>query len=256
MGKELATVDASAYAALSLDMKEAAAVIHEMGGIDLRRDLMTLTGISPGGKSWDVVLPTGEIQELNAVQGVIVVRRPTRIYYETAYDPNTAEPPACWSEPDADGWWHGNSDNPKLDGSPCDACPHNKFGSAANGKGKACSEYVSLIMYRPEDALLPINVRVPPAALKALNNYKSQLLRVGLTYSKVITEVGLDAVKGATPTWTFRMLGKVDEATAKQLAARAQLFAAASAGGKPVDQSQATNEPPPAEPDEGDGPSF
>jgi hypothetical protein len=254
MGKELAVIDATGYALTSFDAKEASEAIREtVGAIDIRRDLTTLTGVNPGGKSWDLVLPTGEVEELKSVAGVIVAQRKMRSYYDTPYEPGTTTPPLCSAEPNTSGDWYGQSEDKDLDGRACESCPHNRFGTAQNGKGKACSEYTALIMYRPDDALLPINVRVPPAALKAWRNYTMALIKLDprLRLVNVVTEVALEPVKGSTPEWKFKLLGKVDEATAKQLAARAALFAAASTGAPPVDQPQ-TNEPPAAD----DAPPF
>lgn len=234
MGKELTVIDIKNYALAQLDPATAIEAIRDLvGEIDIRTDLTTLPGVTPGGKSWDVVHPTGEVEELKSVTGVIIARRPTRAYYTTAYEPGAAtEPPYCSAEPNADHEWFGNSEDRKYHGRNCAACEHNVFGTAANGKGKACSEYVSLIMYRQDDALLPINVRVPPAALKHLKNYTMGLLNLGiLKLHDAVTEVSLEPVKGAPPTWKFRLVGKVDGSMREHLIARAGLFAATA---KPV----------------------
>ena len=233
MAKELAVIDTTGYALTQLDPQTAVEAIRDLvGEIDIRTDLTTLPGITPGGKSWEVVHPTGEVEELKSVTGVIIARRPSRSYYNTPYEPGATEPPYCSAEPTGDHEWFGNSEDPKYHGRPCAKCEHNLFGSATAGKGKACSEYTSLIMYRESDTLLPISVRVPPAALKHLKNYTRGLLQLGiLKLHDAVTEIALEPVKGAPPTWKFRLVGRVDGSMRDHLVARASLFSAAA---KPV----------------------
>lgn len=255
MAKELAVINTKSYALTQIDPQEAVAAIRELvGEVDIRTDLTTLPGITPGGKAWEVVHATGEVEELKEVTGVIVARRPTRSYYATAYEPGATEPPHCWSEPDRDFNWYGRSEDPKFHGRECDKCPFNLFGSATQGggKGKACSEYVSLIMFREEDGLLPINVRVPPAALKHLKNYVSGLLRLGIfKLYDAVTKISLEPVKGAPPTWKFELVGRVDKASRDHLIARASLFAAVAAPFPAGTVTAAVSDD-----DEGDSPPF
>ena len=249
MANELAVVDTKGYALLAFDPAEAAEAIREtVGTIDPRRDLTVLVAPGPKGKTWDVVSPTGEVEELKAVRGIIVTKRPMRSYYVDAYAPGSNTPPTCSAEPDRDGEWYGQSDDAKLNGLNCGSCPFNQFGSAAVGNGKACSEYVGLIMFRQEDSLLPIMVRVPPSALKAWRGFTMGLIKLDprLRLHSIVTEISLEPVKDDVPKWHFKLVGRVDGAMAAALAARANLF-----GGAPTKQVA-----PAAEPDEGDGPPF
>lgn len=236
MGTELAIIDASDYAMLAFDPAEAAEAIRDtVGTIDPRRDLTVLVAPGPKGKAWDIVSPTGEVKEAKSVQGVIVAKRQMRAYYADAYSPGSNTPPTCSAEPNRDGEWFGQSDDPKLNGKNCDGCPFNQFESASVGNGKACSEYVGLIMYRPEDVLLPIVVRVPPSALKSWRNYLLGLIKLDprLRLHNVVTEISLEAVKDDVPKWHFKLVGKVDGTTAASIAARAGIFAS-PASAQPV----------------------
>jgi hypothetical protein len=250
--KELAVIDVTAYNMLAFDPQEAAEAIRDtVGTIDPRRDLTVLVAPGPKGKSWDLVSATGEVEELKSVTGIIVAKRQTRAYYESAYSPGSNEPPTCIAEPDRDGEWFGQSDNPKLNGQNCAACPFNQFGSASVGNGKACSEYVQALMFRPEDTLFPIVVRVPPSALKSWRAYGLGLIKMDptLRLERVVTEISLEPVKDDVPKWHFKMVGRVPEEVRATIAARAKAFASVPAAAQP----QASNEPPPAD---GDGPPF
>jgi hypothetical protein len=236
MANELTVIDASGYAMLAFDPAEAAEAIRDtVGTIDPRRDLTVLVAPGPKGKAWDIVAPTGEVDECKQIQGVIVAKRQMRAYYADAYSPGSNTPPTCAAEPNRDGEWFGQSDDPKLNGKSCDTCPFNQFGSAAVGNGKACSEYVGLIMYRPEDALLPIVVRVPPSALKPWRNYTMDLIKLDprLRLHNVVTSISLEPVKDDVPKWHFKLVGKVDGETAASIQARAGIFAAPSAAAVP-----------------------
>lgn len=246
---EVTVIEPKDYALLAFDPAEAAEAIREtVGTIDPRRDLTVLVAPGPKGKSWDVVSPAGEVEEMRSVTGIIVAKRPMRSYYADAYSPGSNTPPTCSAEPDKDGDWFGQSDDSKLNGQNCAGCPFNQFGSAAVGNGKACSEYVGLIMYRPEDSLLPIVVRVPPSALKAWRGYTMGVIKADprTRLHNIVTEISLEPVKDDVPKWHFRLAGKVDPATAASIAARASLFSSA-APAKPVAETNQSG------PDVGDG---
>jgi hypothetical protein len=240
MANELAVIDTKNYAMLAFDPAEAAEAIREtVGTIDPRRDLTVLVAPGPKGKAWDIVSPTGEVDEAKSVSGIIVAKRQMRAYYADAYSPGSSTPPTCSAEPNRDGDWYGQSDDDRLNGKNCDTCPFNQFGSASVGNGKACSEYVGLIMYRPDDVLLPIVVRVPPSALKAWRGYTMALIKLDprLRLHNVVTEISLEPVKDDVPKWHFKLVGKVDGTTAAGIAARASLFGAPT-------QATVPNEPP------------
>jgi hypothetical protein len=72
--------------------------------------------------------------------------------YEAAYDPETPSVPVCYafSRDEQDMHPHEESSDPQD--KSCDGCPHNEFGSAPTGKGKACKNVVRLMVIT-EDAL-------------------------------------------------------------------------------------------------------
>jgi hypothetical protein len=65
-------------------------------------------------------------------------------YYDVAFDPNNPRSPVCYAFGYPDPTTGKVTGMTPYDGcekpqsTDCDSCPHNKFGSAENGKGKAC----------------------------------------------------------------------------------------------------------------------
>lgn len=115
-------------------------------------------------KSMTFVMPSGEkIDGQDGIMGFIVAHFTTRTYYEKAYNPKGEPvPPDCKSidciTPDAD--------SPKKQAESCAACPHNVFGSATVGKGKACKEYIRMFLVNPEFGEPPLAMlTLPPSSI-------------------------------------------------------------------------------------------
>jgi hypothetical protein len=116
-----------------------------------------------------------------------------KIFYEHGYEEGSSSPPDCWStdgqKPDAAA--------PKKQCATCAGCPHNAFGSAPNGKGKACqdSKRVAIVPAANVDNDVfggPMLLRVPPASLKELRSYADKLNALGYDYWTVVTRLSLD----------------------------------------------------------------
>jgi hypothetical protein len=75
----------------------------------------------------------------NKLQAVILDSVLENCFYDTDYDEDDPQPPVCYAfaRDDKDMKPHENSSKPQAES--CAVCPHNKFGSAPNGKGKACA---------------------------------------------------------------------------------------------------------------------
>lgn len=85
---------------------------------------------------------------------IVLAQQAERAYYEGTYDPSKPQVPACYSfdlqSP------HPSSDHPQS--ATCDGCDHNKWGSARQGKGKACRESSRV-------AILPANAPLDAAPM-------------------------------------------------------------------------------------------
>lgn len=81
-------------------------------------------------------------------------------YFEGAYDPNNPASPVCYAfgSPDGEDEQMGpheavvKAGKAQSESGLCSDCPHNEWGSAETGRGKACKNVVSLAMIT-EDAL-------------------------------------------------------------------------------------------------------
>lgn len=106
-----------------------------------------------------------------------------RAYYPGAY--GDAKTPDCYSlSRDGIGMVpHADVKNKQHDS--CDACPHNQFGSAKQGKGKACREYRRLALISADDLKVDevpeatIGLfKVPPTGNKAYAEYVRSVAEV------------------------------------------------------------------------------
>lgn len=75
-------------------------------------------------------------------------------FYLEGYDPDNKQPPSCYSfgRDEEDMSPHEKSSEPQSE--KCHDCPQNKFGTAENGKGKACKNVrrLALLPAAPLDA--------------------------------------------------------------------------------------------------------
>lgn len=100
----------------------------------------------------------------------------------------------------------------------CAACKWNVFGTnrgadGAMGKGKACADFVRIVISTPDDLDTKYLLRVPPASIKALGELGKVLSARHVPYQGVITEIAFDIAE-ATPRLVFTPRGFVsDKAT-------------------------------------------
>lgn len=73
----------------------------------------------------------------------------------------------------------------------CEVCPHNKYGTAVKGRGKACKNMIRLWVLVP-GLSIPVLVTLPPTSLSAWTNYRI-LVRTQFrtSFSKVSTRFSL-----------------------------------------------------------------
>lgn len=158
----------------------------------------------PAGGALQFEIPSDDPEnpdyERNLV-GVILFHHPNNAYWPegSEYDENTN--PLCSS---VDG---------KLGigepGGSCTACALNRFGSAAEGSGKACKNMRVLYLLRSGE-FMPLQVTLPPTSLKPFREFMNQsfMLRRRAAYGSVI-QIGLKKMsngKDDYSTATFRRL--------------------------------------------------
>lgn len=161
------------------------------GGEVDRFDLVNVKVPGAGGTTWEIPSVSGKPTATQDIEGVIIAMQTNRAYWEEGYDESGGgSPPDCTS---VDGF--NGSGIIVKDGKPgvneCATCPHNAFGTAAKGEGKACKEMRVMFILQPT-GLLPIVVSAPPGSLKNMKTYGLGLASEALKISHVMTSLSLE----------------------------------------------------------------
>ena len=180
--KELMTLSAEELAQLDElfgDMDD----LDGLGTVSLDRIGM------PGSGGTQFALPNPDDPEepemVNTIEAVIVAKQAHNVYYRDAYGSSDDNQPTCYSNDAEHGTTFGD----------CGACKFNKFGSAENGRGKACSNKVELYLMM-EDKSFPTILDIPPSGIKALKEYIKGLMTQKRKLAVVWTRIGLKRSKG------------------------------------------------------------
>lgn len=137
-----------------------------------------------------------------------------KVFYLKGYDPESSEKqkPDCYSN---DGVSPA-ADSPAAQSKKCATCAHNQFGSARQGKGKACADSKRLAIATADQINEPMLVRVPPASLQGLREFLKTLDNRGADYNQVLTKIGFD-MDAESPKLTFKPVGILDDKTYAQV---------------------------------------
>ena len=181
----------------------------EVGGMVTYR-AQVATG---GGKAFDIV--TGDEETDTSVPsftGVIVYNHNCNAYFDEDTTGNT--PPVCSSMDGLIGF-----DTESGEPISCKNCPRNAYGTAKNGRGKACKNMHRLYIMT-EDMPIPLVLSLPPTSLKAFQNYRmSALAAKKLKPNEVVTEFSLTAQQSQSgqkySVVKLKLLGKLDEEQAE-----------------------------------------
>lgn len=137
--------------------------------------------------------------EGETLEVVIVDFVSANLYYDGPFDRDNPQPPGCFAIGPEPSTLTPSTNSPNQQSSACATCPNNQFGSAPNGKGKACKN-TRLIAVIPASALDDENgeaplwiMSVPPTSLKAFDTYVHSLAnRLRTVPVGVITQITLD----------------------------------------------------------------
>lgn len=120
--------------------------------------------------------------------GVILEQHPINAYWS---DPNATDcAPDCSSPDSVIGF---NTSGVAGPTGACASCPLNQFGSGIGGRGKACSNKISVFILR-DGTDVPTRLDLPATSIKPFHNYLSWLRQNRLLYSSVVTEISLKSV--------------------------------------------------------------
>lgn len=157
--------------------------------------------ISTKGKVF--TFPDGQTNP-GPLQIVVLDWRNFNRYYTKPYDPQNPAPPDCFAiaKDLNDLAPHEEAQDPQA--SDCASCPMNEFGSAPNGRGKACRNTVRLAIAptNADETCEPWLLNVAPTSLKAWTSFVSQLHAIGKLPIQAIAEVGFKQ-EAAFPQLTF-----------------------------------------------------
>jgi hypothetical protein len=133
-----------------------------------------------------------------------------KVFYMKGYDPESSEKqkPDCYTN-------DGNapaSDATNPQSKKCATCAHNQFGSARQGKGKACADTKRLAIAAVDQLNEPMLLRIPPASLKPLSEYVKFLDNRGADYDQVLTKISFD-MEAESPKLAFKPVGLLDDPT-------------------------------------------
>ena len=80
---------------------------------------------------------------------------------------------------------------------PCNSCPMNEWGTAEDGRGKACKNMHRVYILR-EGEMLPLLLTLPPTSLKNLSDYIAlRIVSKGMRSYGVVTKVSLKKAQNA-----------------------------------------------------------
>jgi hypothetical protein len=140
----------------------AAAFLEEVKGP--RESAVRISLITIDHKAAGFKMPSGELAA--EVSGYPINYFRTRRYYKKPPQAGQkGEPPDCWSADDKVP--HETSVEKMCD--TCSSCPMNQFGTARDGRSKACGTFTWVFLLNPQFGEMPIAAVVaPPSSLRPL----------------------------------------------------------------------------------------
>jgi hypothetical protein len=212
----LAVIENFDLPVLSDDM--AAAMAEEMDGLQLSFPRIKIP--SGGGLAFEV--PGDDPENPDAekeIVGVIVDHHPVNAYWQGKYS-GANNPPDCAS---IDGKVGMDQDGNRK---PCNSCPMNEWGTAEDGRGKACKNMHRVYILR-EGEMLPLLLTLPPTSLKNISDYLGlRVITKGLRSYGVITKVSLKKAQNANginySQAVFSLAGKLSPEQTKAMAEYSQ----------------------------------
>lgn len=154
----------------------------------------------------------------NELDVVVLAAIHENCYYGDRYDPDNPQPPLCYAfgTDDSEMAPHPESSEPQHD--TCKGCPNNEFGTADNGKGKACKNIRRLALL-PGDPLNEETIqsaelaflKVPVTSVKGWASFvKTVATLEKLPPYGVITRIGVIPDQKTQFKVTFQKEGNVD----------------------------------------------
>lgn len=165
----------------------------------------------------------------STMEVVVVDFMSANMFYDSAFDANNPQPPACFAIGPEPLMLVPSANSPDKQADVCSSCPMNAFGSA--GRGKACKN-TRLLAVIPVSALedgdadtAPIWVMsVPPSSVRTFDSYvKTLSVRHNTVPIGVVTRVTMDkGVSFAAPQFAVARPLELDSEVGEVMARRAE----------------------------------
>lgn len=113
-----------------------------------------------------------------------------RAWYSKDFDADVVQVPDCYALDDTVP--HEQSANPQADN--CGDCPHNKWGSATRGKGKACRESARVIVVPANVPLASAQMytaKVPVTSLSTVTSFTSRCGQAQKLMGEFVTKLSV-----------------------------------------------------------------
>ena len=172
--------------------------------------------------------PDGK-EQTDPFEAIILDHVVVQQYYPGEYKRDEVAPPVCFAIGEAIASMAPSTASQNKQCDTCAACPQNQWGTARQGKGKACKEGRLIAVVPPDfDDETPIwLIQASATALKAYDTYVSQCMaNYNAPPIKVITTIGFDP-KQDYPTLRFagiRPNSRIAESVGRMEEARQRLL--------------------------------
>jgi len=150
------------------------------GFMTVQHGNMKIRGIAVPGNKVDVIV-VGSIIEY--------------AYYEDQFDPDNIKAPVCFSHGLNEKELKPHEASTKIQSENCITCPKNRFGSADNGKGKACKNTRKIAMISEISSINDVEkadvvyLKIPVTSVKTWSQYVLELASKKLSTLQVLTRI-------------------------------------------------------------------
>jgi len=137
----------------------------------------------------------------DSVSGIVVGMVYENQYFDEEFDPDAPQSPVCYAfgyEKESMMAPHEESEKPQHE--QCKGCPHNEFGSADRGQGKACKNVVRIAIIAEDDLenldeAGVVFMKIPVMSVRNWERYAKVDLAKTLKrpYYTVVTKITLEA---------------------------------------------------------------
>jgi hypothetical protein len=133
----------------------------------------------------------------DSIQVVVLASSFFNAYYDSPYVPGQKSAPACYAVASSEDEMAPADNAPAPQADACANCPLNEYESAANGRGKACSNKrrLAFILLADLEAGNPriVQMNIPPTGLKFWGRYVKSIARqYSMSPAGVVTRFDFD----------------------------------------------------------------